>query len=326
MNNYIGITIGDPSGIGPEISLKALVKNKDYLNESIIFGSKEIMAYYANLLKIKIPLNFITDVDQFERGKINIYNVLDIPLEKIPTGKVSPVSGDAAFQFLKIAINLAMKKKIGPVVTAPLNKDALHKGGHNYDGHTEIFAKFTGTEKYTMMLWSPKLAVVHVSTHVPLRKACDLVTKVRVEECIDLANNAMKRLGIENPKIAVAGLNPHAGENGLFGDEEIKEINPAVRDKQAQGVNVNGALPPDTVFLKASQGQFDIVVAMYHDQGHIPMKLLAFDEGVNVTLGLPIIRTSVDHGTAFDIAGKGIANESSMLASIALAIKFSHSA
>ena len=326
MTHFIGITIGDPSGIGPEISLKALMKNEQYLNESIIFGSKQIMTYYADLLKIKTPLNFIKDVDQFEAGKINIYNVMDIPLDKIPIGEVSPISGDAAFQFLKVAIDLAMKKKIGPVVTAPLNKDALHKGGHNFDGHTEIFAEFTGTKKYTMMLWSKKLAVVHVSTHVPLRKACDLVTKARVEECIDLANSAIKRLGISKPRIAVAGLNPHAGEDGLFGDEEIKEINPAVKEKQAQGIDVQGALPPDTVFLKASQGKFDIVVAMYHDQGHIPMKLLAFDEGVNVTLGLPIIRTSVDHGTAFDIAGKGIANESSMLASIALAIKFGHNA
>ncbi len=320
----IGITIGDPSGIGPEVSLKALAKNSDYREESIIFGTRSILDYYKQLLNISIPFNYVTDVDDCKPGMINIYDVLDIPLDKIPIGEVSPISGDAAYQYLDKSIGLAMAGKLGPIVTAPLNKDALHKGGHNFDGHTEIFATLTGTKKYTMMLWSEKLSVVHVSTHVPLRKACDLVKKDRVMDCIALAADAKQKLGIANPKIAVAGLNPHSGEDGLFGTEDRDEIAPAVEAMKAKGYDVTGPVPPDTVFLRASRGEFDIVVAMYHDQGHIPMKLLAFDDGVNVTLGLPIIRTSVDHGTAFDIAGKGIAKEQSLLQSIMLAIRFAH--
>lgn len=320
----IGITIGDPSGIGPEVSLKALVKNPDYREESVIFGTRSILDYYKDLLKIDIPFNYVTDLDDCKPGVINIYNVMDIPLNKIPIGQVSPISGDAAYQYLDKSIGLSMAGKLGPIVTAPLNKDALHKGGHNFDGHTEIFATLTGTKKYTMMLWSEKLSVVHVSTHVALRKACDLVKKDRVMDCISLAADAKQQLGVAHPKIAVAGLNPHSGEDGLFGTEDRDEIAPAVEAMKAKGYDVTGPVPPDTVFLRAYHGEFDIVVAMYHDQGHIPMKLLAFDDGVNVTLGLPIIRTSVDHGTAFDIAGKGIANEQSLLQSIMLAIRFAH--
>lgn len=324
MSKLIGITIGDPSGIGPEVSLKALEKNPSLRDECVIFGTKSILNWYRDVLHIKNDYNFISDLGDFQKGKINIIDVLDIPLSNIPIGKVSPRSGDAAFQYLKKSIGLAMDGKLGPIVTAPLNKEALHKGGHNYDGHTEIFATLTHTKKYTMMLWSKQLSVVHVSTHVALRKACDLVKKPRIMDCIQLANDGMKQLGIEKPRVAVAALNPHAGENGIFGDEEITEIKPAVEAMKAKGYNVTGPLPADTVFLRAKNGEFDIVVAMYHDQGHIPMKVLDFDEAVNVTLGLPIIRTSVDHGTAFDIAGKGIAREDSMVHSINLARVFAH--
>lgn len=323
MHNLIGITIGDPSGIGPEITLKAL-RNTNYLNHTIVFGSLSIIKYYYNLLKINTPINVIYDTSEFKENMLNVFNILDLPLDNFPIGEVSATSGDAAYQYLEKAITLSMQHKIGPVVTAPLNKEALHLGGHNFDGHTEIFATLTNTKKYTMMLWSDKLSVVHVSTHVPLRKACDLVKKNRIIECIELANDALLKLGIENPRIAVAGLNPHSGEAGLFGNEEIQEITPAILQKKKEGFNVTGPVPPDTVFRSAYNGKFDIVVAMYHDQGHIPMKVLAFDEGVNVTLGLPIIRTSVDHGTAFDIAGQGIANEKSMLEAIKLGIRFSN--
>lgn len=323
MHNLIGITIGDPSGIGPEITLKAL-RNTNYLNHTIVFGSLSIIKYYHNLLKINTPINVIYDTSEFKENMLNVFNILDLPLDNFPIGEVSATSGDAAYQYLEKAITLSMQHKIGPVVTAPLNKEALHLGGHNFDGHTEIFATLTNTKKYTMMLWSDKLSVVHVSTHVPLRKACDLVKKNRIIECIELANDALLKLGIENPRIAVAGLNPHSGEAGLFGNEEIQEITPAILQKKKEGFNVTGPVPPDTVFRSAYNGKFDIVVAMYHDQGHIPMKVLAFDEGVNVTLGLPIIRTSVDHGTAFDIAGQGIASEKSMLEAIKLGIRFSN--
>jgi 4-hydroxythreonine-4-phosphate dehydrogenase len=203
-----------------------------------------------------------------------------------------------------------------------LNKEALHLGGHNYDGHTEIFATLTNTKKYTMMLWSDKLKVVHVSTHVSLKEACNRVKKDRVLDTIILADTNLKRMGIKNPRIAVAGLNPHAGESGIFGDEEIKEIGPAIEAAKEMGLDVYGPEAPDTVFLKGYRGQYDIVVAMYHDQGHIPMKMMAFDSGVNITLGLPIIRTSVDHGTAFGKAGKGTASEESMIEAIKAANYF----
>lgn len=322
---YVGITMGDPSGIGPEIALKAMIKDDVYLNSTVIFGSTSIIDYYGKLLKISYPIHSINKLADFKKGAVNVYNVLDLDFSQIPIGKVNAIAGDAAYHYLETAINLSLKKELGPVVTGPLNKEALHLGGHKYDGHTEIFADLTHTKKYTMMLWSDKFSVVHVSTHVPLRKACDLVKTARIKECIELANEAMKRLGIKNPKIAVAGLNPHSGEAGLFGHEDEDEIKPAVAEKRAEGLNVEGPVPPDTVFLKAVQKKYDIVVAMYHDQGHIPMKLLAFDEGVNVTLGLPIIRTSVDHGTAFDIAGQGIANDTSMVAAINLAVAFGKS-
>ncbi len=321
MRKLIGITMGDPAGVGPEISLKALCNHK-FTDTAVIFGTECVIKYYMDLFDTKLELNVITDINNFKAGYINVYHVVDLDFNKNKIGKMSPAAGNAAYQYIQKAIELSMEGAIGPVVTAPLNKEALHLGGHNYDGHTEIFAELTNTRKYTMMLWSECMSVVHVSTHTSLRKACDAVTKDRVIECIDLANEVMKKLGVSHPKIAVAGLNPHSGEAGLFGTEEINEINPAIKSKQDQGIDVSGPVPPDTVFLKASQGQYDIVVAMYHDQGHIPMKLLAFDDGVNVTLGLPIIRTSVDHGTAFDIAGKGIAKDTSIISALNLALKF----
>lgn len=316
------ISMGDPAGVGPEISLKALESDNELRDNTIISGSTEIIKYYKEILNTPSPINSINDVDEFKKGYVNVLNVIDLDFSKINIGKVSPIAGDAAYQYIARAIGLAMEKKVGPVVTAPLNKDALHQGGHNYDGHTEIFATLTGTKKYAMMLWSEIMSAVHVSTHVSLREACDRVKKERVLECIHLGNDALKLLGVSEPKIAVAGLNPHSGENGLFGNEDQDEIMPAIELAKEEGINVEGPVPPDTVFLKASQNHYDLVVAMYHDQGHIPMKLLAFDSGVNITLGLPIIRTSVDHGTAFDIAGKGIAREESMLWALKIANKF----
>ncbi|SFK74872.1 4-hydroxythreonine-4-phosphate dehydrogenase [Marinilactibacillus piezotolerans] len=310
------ITIGDPAGIGPEISIKGLMKNDTYRNNTLIIGSQSILEYYSKKLENPYPLNIIESPEEFLPNQINIINAVDLSLSEFEIGTVSSKAGDAAYRYLEKAIDLAMEDRIGAIITGPLNKEALHKGGHYYDGHTEIFAELTGTSKYTMMLWSNLMAVVHVSTHVSLREACDRVKKDRVYDCIQLAQEAMINMGIESPKIAVAGLNPHSGESGLFGTEDRDEIAPAIEQSVKEGLNVSGPLPPDTVFLQASKGKYDVVVAMYHDQGHIPMKLLAFDSGVNVTLGLPIIRTSVDHGTAFDIAGKGLANEESILAAL----------
>jgi len=318
---FIGITMGDPAGIGCEIALKAL-KNDEYQKKSILFGSKNIVLYFIKLLGINKEVNLIGDIEAFDEEKINVVDLIDMDLNDFEFGKVSKLCGDAAYKYVETAIKWALDGKIKAVVTAPLNKEALHLAGYNFDGHTEIFAHLTNTKKYAMMLWSEKLKVIHVSTHVSLREACDRVKKDRVYDTIKLAHETLMRMGIKKPRIAVAGLNPHAGESGIFGNEEIKEISPAIVKAIEEGIDVTGPVAPDTVFLKAYNGEFDIVVAMYHDQGHIPMKLLAFDEGVNITVGLPIVRTSVDHGTAFGKAGKGTANESSMIEAIKAADYF----
>jgi len=238
-----------------------------------------------------------------------------------PVGEVSAASGRAAVEYVQRACDLCIQGVAAAMVTAPLNKDAMNQAGFAYAGHTELLTERTGAGKVTMLLAGPKLRVVHVSTHVALEEAIRRVTTERVSEVIELAYQGCRALGIGAPRVAVAGLNPHAGERGLFGDQEAREIVPAVEAARARGLDVSDPQPPDTVFLRASQGAYDIVVAMYHDQGHIPMKLLAFDEGVNVSLGLPIIRTSVDHGTAFDIAGTGVARETSLLAAIDVALQ-----
>lgn len=320
--NFLGITMGDPAGVGAEIALKTLSKVEEYRKRSVIFGSEQVVKYYKDMLNIKYRIKIINSIDEFDKECINVVEVYPISMNDFKIGQVSAICGDAAFKYVETAIKWAMQKKIDAVVTAPLNKEAIHLAGHNFDGHTEIFAKLTGTKTYAMMLWSEKLKVIHVSTHTSLREACERAKKERILDVIKLANTAIKETGITSPKIAVAGLNPHAGESGIFGTEEIEEIIPAVNDAIKVGMNVDGPIAPDTVFLKAMKGKYDIVIAMYHDQGHIPMKLLAFDSGVNITVGLPIVRTSVDHGTAFDIAGQGIANEESMMSAIKAAESF----
>ena len=320
---YLGITMGDPAGIGPEISLKVLEKNKEYRECSIIYGSSSILEYYKEKLKLKdIKFNIIKNTKEFKKDYINVIQVFDIDMKDITIGKVSGLCGEAAYKYIERAIQDALQGDIAVVITAPINKEALNKGGYHYEGHTEIFAKLTNTKKYAMLLWSEKLSVVHVSTHCSLQDACRKVTKDRVLNVIELSGKFLQQLGVKEPRIAVAGLNPHSGEAGLFGTEEIEHIIPALNQAKKDNWKVEGPIPPDTVFLKAYRKEYDVVVAMYHDQGHIPIKLLAFDEGVNVTLGLPIIRTSVDHGTAFDIAGKGIASEKSILKALILGKKF----
>jgi len=220
-------------------------------------------------------------------------------------------------------VHLVRNREADAIVTAPLNKEALHIAGHYYPGHTEILASLSGTTDYAMLLYDKKLSVIHVSTHIPMLQAITRLNQSRIEKVIELADSSMRKLTGTTPRIAVAGINPHAGENGLFGTEEIKIIMPAVSSMKSKGISVDGPFPPDTVFLQAVNGKYDIVVAMYHDQGHIPLKLLGFSSGVNITVGLPFVRTSVDHGTAFEIAWKGIADEGSMTEAIKLAIKLS---
>jgi 4-hydroxythreonine-4-phosphate dehydrogenase len=244
-----------------------------------------------------------------------------VNFEKFRTGSVSATSGDASFKYIVESIKLANEGSIAAVVTAPICKEAIALAGHAFAGHTEIFAQYTGTKNYAMLLHDRKLSVIHVSTHVSMLEAINSLNQARIEDVIKLAGISMKKITGRDPLIAVAGLNAHAGENGLFGLQEIGIISPAIEKMKASGFNVTGPYSPDTVFLKASKGEFDIVVAMYHDQGHIPVKLLGFDSGVNITAGLPFVRTSVDHGTAFDIAWKGKANNASMINAINLADK-----
>ena len=333
----LGITMGDPASIGPEITVKALSNPAIYEKCSpIIIGDAAVMEAAVGIVGKDVKINAVSDVKEakFEFGTIDVYDMKLVDMDKLERGVVSAMAGNAAFQYVKKVIELAMNHDVDATVTNALNKEAMNLAGHHYSGHTEIYAEYTGTKKYTMMLAHENLRVVHVSTHVSLREACDRVKKDRVLEVIRIADQACKELGIKEPKIGVAGLNPHSGENGMFGREEIEEITPAIEAAKGEGIIVDGPVPPDTVFSKARGGWYDIVVAMYHDQGHIPLKVVGFVynqaeqkwdavAGVNITLGLPIIRASVDHGTAFDQAGKGVANELSLINAMDYAIRMS---
>jgi len=328
----LGITMGDPSGIGPEIAVKALCSESVYNTcRPLLIGDASVIekAVKEAVKRYDITIHPVSSVKEcrFEFGTIDVLDLCNVEIEKLRTGAVDAMSGHAAFTSVIKGIELAMEGEIDAIVTNPVNKEALNLAGHRFAGHTEIFAVYTGTKQYAMMLAEGAFRVVHVSTHVSLREACDRVKKDRVLQVIELAHTTCQRLGIAEPRIAVAGLNPHAGENGLFGREEIEEIIPAIEAAATKGIHVEGPIPPDTVFAKACGGLFDMVVAMYHDQGHIPFKVLGFQydksagkwqdiKGVNITLGLPIIRSSVDHGTAFDQAWQGVANESSLVSAI----------
>ncbi|XBX10315.1 4-hydroxythreonine-4-phosphate dehydrogenase PdxA [Enterocloster clostridioformis] len=329
--------MGDPASIGPEITAKALSDPSVYERcKPLVVGDVPVMEEALKItgLSGKLKIHTIGDVSEalFEYGTIDVCHMGMVDMDKLQRGKVSAMAGNAAFQYVKKVIGLAMDHKIDATVTNALNKEAMNLAGHHYSGHTEIYADYTGTRKYTMMLAHENLRVVHVSTHVSLREACDRVKKDRILEVIRIAHQACRRLGISQPKIGVAGLNPHSGENGMFGREEIEEITPAIQAARDEGIQADGPVPPDTVFSKARGGWYDIVVAMYHDQGHIPLKVVGFvynqEEqkwdavaGVNITLGLPIIRASVDHGTAFDQAGTGLASELSLTNAMDYAIR-----
>ena len=333
----IAITMGDPASIGPEIAVKAL------LNESVtsvckplIVGDAAVFEHIINHLKLNAKINTIQSVAEakFEKGVIDVYDLNNTDINQLKFGEISAMAGHASFEAVKKAIELAMNGEVDATVTGPINKKSINEAGHHFAGHTEIYAHFTGTNKYAMLLVEDNLKVIHVSTHVSLRQACDLVKKERILEVIDLLQNGMQQLGEKNLKIGVAGLNPHAGDNGLFGTEDDMEIKPAVEEAKQRGFDVEGPVPPDTLFAKAATGAYGGVVAMYHDQGHIPFKLNGFKwnaekqqmdsvKGVNITMGLPIIRTSVDHGTAFEIAGKGIASADAMILAIESAVQLS---
>ena len=321
----LAITLGDPAGIGPEVVLKALQHGEVFSScRPLVVGDQGVLDRAAAWLGIRPRYELLvgdSGCGRFERGTAPLLDLANVALADAPVGQVSAGAGRAAVEYVTRACDLALARQVDAVVTAPLNKEAMHRAGFLYPGHTELLAERTGAERVSMLLVGPDLRVVHVSTHVSLEEAIRRVTPARVLEVIEMAYSSCQALGIPAPRIAVAGLNPHASENGLFGAQEEKKIRPAIAAARARGWTVSDPQPPDTVFLRTTRGEFDIVVAMYHDQGHIPMKLLAFDSGVNVSIGLPIIRTSVDHGTAFDIAGTGRASEESMLAAIRVAVQ-----
>lgn len=331
----IGISMGDPSGIGPEIAVKALARSETYeICRPLIVGDANALKDALRITGLDLAINPIAAVKDalFRFGTLDVYDLNNVDMAKLQYGKVSAMSGHAAFEAVRKVIELALAKEIDATVTGPINKESINLAGHHYSGHTEIYADFTGTQDYTMMLAHENLRVVHVSTHVSLREACERVKKDRVLRVIKLAREACRKIGIAEPRIGVAGLNPHAGESGMFGREEIEEIIPAIQAAKALGIDADGPVPPDSLFSKAKGGLYDIVVAMYHDQGHIPLKVIGFNwnpaeqkwdsiSGVNITLGLPIIRSSVDHGTAFGKAGKGTASELSLIHAVEYAVK-----
>jgi 4-phospho-D-threonate 3-dehydrogenase / 4-phospho-D-erythronate 3-dehydrogenase len=333
----IGISMGDPAGVGPEIVVKALLNKSVYdCCKPIVIGDAKIIEKAVKLLNYTGKVNPVYEVSQakFEYGTIDVYETCSLHDEP-EYGKVSATAGEAAFESVRKLIELANSKLVDATVTAPINKEALHLAGHHFSGHTEIYAHYTGTKKYAMLLVHENFRVIHVTTHVSLRDACNLVKKERILEVVELLHEACMVLGIMKPRIGVAGLNPHSSDNGLFGWEEEREIIPAINEGIKRGYYLEGPVPSDTMFAKAIGGQYDGCVAMYHDQGHIPFKLTGFKwndkkkrmdvNGVNITLGLPIIRVSVDHGTAFDLAGKGIASEQALLLSINYAVKMAGS-
>ena len=332
---FIAVTMGDPASIGPEIALKAVIDETiSGRCHPVIIGDAALLRHTAGYLNMDLRINDIRDIKEaaFSAGVVDVIDLKNVDLGCLVPGKVSRMAGAAAFEAVHKAIDLALEKAVDATVTGPINKESINLAGHHFSGHTEIYAHYTQTKKYAMLLVHDNLRVIHVSTHVSLREACDLVKKERILEVIQLLAGACRDLGIDTPRIGVAGLNPHASDGGLFGREEEREILPAVEQARRLGYRVEGPVPADTLFAKAAGGLYDGCVAMYHDQGHIPFKVKGFiwDEknqrmksvqGVNITLGLPIIRTSVDHGTAFEIAGKGVASPDAMILAIEYAIR-----
>ena len=315
----IAVTMGDSSGVGPEIILHAFIDG-DLPQNFVVVGDFHILDVCNRMLKYHAPLNRITEVAEAIPGNINVIDLGLLSEDDLKIGRISEKSGHAALKYVEYATRLAIAGKVSAVVTLPINKEATRLSEPDFTGHTEFIASLCGRTKYTLMLASDQLIVTHVSTHVSVREAIDRVQKQRVLDVIRLTHEVLPKLRPAS-RIAVAGLNPHAGEGGAFGREDIEEIKPAVDTARSNGIDVVGPLPPDTVFLDVLKGRYDAVVCMYHDQGHIPMKVLDFEGGINVTLGLPIVRTSVDHGTAFDIAYRGIAFTGSLRDACKLALK-----
>jgi 4-hydroxythreonine-4-phosphate dehydrogenase len=309
----IGITMGDPAGIGPEITCRALASLEPARRSRIrVFGAGLFLERANALCGTRLRFAEGTPAE----GEVRVVEVRSPGAETLEAGRASAAGGAAAYAYIAAAVKASLAHEIDCIVTAPINKAALNAAGHAYSGHTELLAHLAGAPASFMLLASEKLSTIHVSTHVSLAGAVQRATTARVLATIRAGHDHFRRMGVAHPRIAVAGLNPHCGEGGLFGDEEARTIVPAIEQARSGGIDASGPIPGDTVFYRATKGEFDLVVAQYHDQGHIPTKLIAFETTVNVTLGLPIQRTSVDHGTAFDIAWKGSARHENMLAAL----------
>jgi len=333
----IAITMGDPAGIGPEITVKALAVQEIYdISRPLVIGDLSAMREGSRVAKLSLGLRPVQALSGscFEYGTIDVLDLANVNVAELKMGQPQAMAGKASVEYIATAVRLAKRGEVDAIVTGPISKEAINKAGYEYPGHTEMLADLTETRDFAMMLVAGSLRVIHVTTHVAYKEVPDLITRERVLKTIRLAHETLRDLGFEKPRIAVAGLNPHRGEGGLFGREEIEQIAPAVEDAQRMSIDVTGPLPPDTVFVRARGGAFDIVVAMYHDQGHIPIKMagLQWDQaagrwtavgGVNVSVGLPIIRTSVDHGTAYGKAGRreGTANPQSLIEAVRLAVQ-----
>lgn len=318
----LAITMGDAAGSGPEIITKSLADpTVRAVCRPVVVGDAATMREALRITGVPGEVRVIGRIAEalFPENVIEVIDLQNIQLDRLTRGQVNPMAGKAAFEYIKLATRLALDGECDAIVTSAINKEALNLAGYHYDGHTQLLAELCQATDVAMMLTSDKLRISHVTTHVSLEKAIKLVRPERIMTVIRLTDDAVRQMGIPEPRIAVAGLNPHSGEGGLFGDEETKYILPAIEKARRQGINITGPLPPDSVFFRTLQGQFDAAIAQYHDQGHIAIKMLGITEAVNITLGLPIIRTSVDHGTNFGKAGKGTADPTSLTLAIKLA-------
>ncbi|TBW41161.1 4-hydroxythreonine-4-phosphate dehydrogenase PdxA [Siculibacillus lacustris] len=319
----IAITMGDPCGVGPEIIMKSFAHDELYaICRPVVIGDAGRLIRAGEICGSTLTVHAIEDLAAatYAPGVVEVIQVGVVPPD-LPFGQVSAEGGDAAYRYIERAARLAVAGEVGAICTAPLNKAALHAGGHIFPGHTEMLAHLTGTPEVSMMLTAPGLRVIHVTTHIGLIDAIARIDAGLVQRTIERAHATLAKAGIADPRIGVCAINPHAGENGLFGHgEEAEKITPAIEVLQARGWRIEGPLPADTLFFRAGRGDFDVVVAMYHDQGHGPVKVLGIENGVNITVGLPVVRTSVDHGTAFDIAGTGVADERSLLEALRQAV------
>lgn len=325
MKPVIAIPLGDPAGIGPEIVIKALAQDEvPQMADCVVIGDKKIMKHALDFLNMEMEIHCIEKPSQsrFQKDVLNLIDLDNIDMEKFEIGKVSGMCGKAAYEYIEKSIELANTRKVDAVATTPINKEALKAGGVPFIGHTEIFGALTNTEDPLTMFEVRGMRVFFLSRHVSLRKACDMVTEERIIDYVKRCTKALRKLGVTDGTMAIAGLNPHSGEHGLFGSEEMDAVYPAVEKLQKEGFHVVGPVGADSVFHLALQGKFNSVLSLYHDQGHIATKTLDFERTIAITNGMPILRTSVDHGTAMDIAGKGIASEVSMVEAIRLAAKY----